>query len=212
MTSIKYYAVLIVTLANLKLCTNQVLQFGPCVERATVKFFDVENFLGLWYEIERFPTWYEGYTQCAYRRFQACGRRIEIEHSFVRDNVRFILHVNSSYAPGDEAIFKFKKNNLDPIGIPLTVIATDYKTYAVTYGCRNDENLDIKYISASILSREKTLAPEILEIAYKEVNSLPYASTVYLEPVEHDKEKCSHHWTAHVNAENTEEDEYESLC
>lgn len=78
----------------------------------------------MWYEIERFPAWYEEFTQCAYKRFQACGRKIEIEYSFVRDGVQFILHVNSTYAPGDDAVFTFEKNNIGMLKKGQLVILT----------------------------------------------------------------------------------------
>ncbi|KPJ17085.1 Lopap [Papilio machaon] len=211
MNARKCFTFLVFVFIHVKLSTNQVLLFGTCVEVETVKFFDIERFLGLWYEIERFPAWYEGFGHCAYKRFQACGRRIEIEHSFVRNDIHYILHVNSTYAPGNDAIFKFKKNNIDPLSIPLSILATDYTNYAVVYGCKNNETLDIKYISAWILSREKNLSPEILETAYREINSIPYASTVYLEQVLQNEEKCVHHWTAHVHAEDVIDEEDDEL-
>lgn len=70
------------------------------------------QFLGVWYEIARFPTWYEHFGACAYKTIQYCGRRIEIEHVFVRDGIQFVLHVNSTYYPGDEAVFTIQENNI----------------------------------------------------------------------------------------------------
>ncbi|CAH2044961.1 unnamed protein product, partial [Iphiclides podalirius] len=202
---------LILTAIQLKLSSNQVLQFGPCGKVQPVKFFDLEKFLGLWYEVERFPAWYEESAKCASKRFQACGRRIEIEYAFVRDAIQYILHVNSTYIPGDDAVFTFEKNNIDPVGIPLSVIATDYTNYAILYGCRMNEQLDIKYISAWILSRSKILPSHILETAYREINSLSYVSTAYLEPVDQNDSNCAHHWTAHVHAEDAKEEEKDEL-
>lgn len=31
---------------------------------------------------------------------------------FVRDGIQFVLHVNSSYTPGDEAVFAIQQNNI----------------------------------------------------------------------------------------------------
>ncbi|CAK1583862.1 unnamed protein product [Parnassius mnemosyne] len=211
MYNINCFTILMFVLVNSKLCHNQILQFGTCAEVETMKFFNLEKFLGVWYEIERIPIWYEEHAQCAYKRFQACGRRIEIEYGFVREGIQFILHVNSSYAPGDEAVFTLEKNNIDPLGIPLSVIATDYTNYAVVYGCRNNEELDIKYFSAWILSRYKILAPEILETAYRDINSIPYISTAYLEQVQQNEETCKCHWTAHVQAEDNKEVQRDEL-
>ncbi|CAG9565664.1 unnamed protein product [Danaus chrysippus] len=43
---------------------------------------------------------------------QKCGRRIEFQHSFVKDSIEYVLHVNSTYAPGAEAVFDIQKNNI----------------------------------------------------------------------------------------------------
>ncbi|KOB68096.1 Biliverdin binding protein-I, partial [Operophtera brumata] len=161
-------------------------------------------FLGQWYEVARFPTWYENYGACAYKRIQYCGRRIEIEHVFVRDGIQYVLHVNSSYTPGDEAVFAIQENNIDPVGIPLNVISTDYTNYALVYGCRNNTEIDLKYINAWVLSRKPTLAEDILLKVYSELNAVPNANVAFLETVEQREEKCRFYWTAHVQAVDTD--------
>ncbi|KAJ0173503.1 hypothetical protein K1T71_010652 [Dendrolimus kikuchii] len=198
--SIVFVLVLIITI-----CGAQVIQFGTCADVETMKYFDVERFQGTWYEIQRFPTWYEDYGQCAYKTFDYCGREMEIGHGFIRDGVEFVLHLNSTYSPGDEAIFHIAKNNIDPLGIPLSVIKTDYTNYAILYGCRSNEELDIKYILAWILSRERTLESDLLSEAQLILNSLPSADAAYLQTVEQSEEKCSFHWTAHVQATYNED-------
>uniref|UniRef100_A0A2H1VRJ6 SFRICE_003430 n=1 Tax=Spodoptera frugiperda TaxID=7108 RepID=A0A2H1VRJ6_SPOFR len=188
-------------------CGGQVLQFGKCPDVKTMQYFDVEAFLGQWYEIERFPIWYEQYGDCAYKRLQYCGRRVEIEHVYVRDGVQFVLHLNTTYIPGHEAVFEIHESNIDPIGIPFSVISTDYKNYAVVYGCKNNESLGLKYISAWILSRQSTLPEEYLKLAYRDVNSVPYVSQIYMEKVNHSASRCTSHWTAHIQPIYFNEDE-----
>ncbi|KAM3960490.1 insecticyanin-A [Aphomia sociella] len=183
----------------------QVLQFGECPDVETMKYFDLERFLGLWYEIERFPAWYEHSGHCAYKRIQACGRKVEIEHAYVKDGIQYVLHVNSSYTPGDKAVFIIEESNIDPIGIPFSVINTDYENYAVVYGCKYNENMDIKYISGWILSRSLTLSPEQQMQARMELNSLPFANAAYLERVNQGENDCTHHWVAHIQSESINE-------
>lgn len=202
MMSRKLFSINLLLILSGELCRAQVLQFGECAEVETMQYFDLEKFLGEWYEVERFPTWYEQYGNCAMKRLQYCARRIEIEHIFVRDGIQFVLHLNSTYAPGDDAIFVIQENNIDPVGIPLSVISTDYANYAVIYGCKTNEELDIKYLLAWILSRTPSLSDDILKKAYQELNSIPFASVAYLEKVDHSDKQCYHYWTAHVDAEN----------
>ncbi|XP_063387497.1 lopap-like [Cydia fagiglandana] len=187
------------------LCVAQILKFGTCPDVKTMKYFELEKFLGVWYEIERFPTWYEDQGDCAYKRISACGRHIEIEHVYVKDGIEYVLHVNTTYSAGDEAVFVIQESNIDPMGIPISVLTTDYTNYAVIYGCRNSEEMNLMYISAWIASRSSTLDPETLDKARRELSSIPFASAAYLERVE--QEKCSFHWTAHVEAVVTHVDE-----
>ncbi|KAJ8723726.1 hypothetical protein PYW07_007706 [Mythimna separata] len=189
------------------MCYGQVLQFGPCVEVKTMQYFDLEEFLGQWYEIERFPIWYEQSGDCAYKRIQHCGRRVEIEHVYVRDGIQFILHLNTTFAPGDEAVFVIPESNIDPVGIPLTVLTTDYRNYAIVYGCKTSDTLGLKYITAWIMSRQPTLPEEFLQKAYHEINSLPSVSSIYLEKVDQSAARCQAHWTAHVQAVNYTNDD-----
>ncbi|CAH2266873.1 jg8934 [Pararge aegeria aegeria] len=165
-----------------------------------MEYFEIERFLGKWYTVQRVPSWYEEYGQCAYKLIQQCGRSIEFQHRSIRNGVEYVLHINSTYAPGDEAVFDIQRNNIDPFGIPLSIIKTDYTNYAIVYGCKNNQLLQMKYVLAWVLARNTTLPPEILDNAYKELNLLPAISLAYMETVEHSQELCSYHWTAHVQA------------
>ncbi|KAF9816949.1 hypothetical protein SFRURICE_016830 [Spodoptera frugiperda] len=160
-------------------CGGQVLQFGKCPDVKTMQYFDVEAFLGQWYEIERFPIWYEQYGDCAYKRLQYCGRRVEIEHVYVRDGVQFVLHLNTTYIPGHEAVFEIHESNIDPIGIPFSVISTDYKNYAVVYGCKNNESLGLKYIFSLGFNRGNPLY--LNELLIGSECELVYVAAIYME-------------------------------
>ncbi|CAH0400612.1 unnamed protein product [Chilo suppressalis] len=194
LTLIVFY-VTIIAIINHVNC--QMLNFGPCPIVETVNFFDIERFLGSWYVIERYPTWYED-GQCSHKRFEACGRRIEIEHVFIREGVQFVLQVNSSYNPGDEAVFQMQDNIIERIGIPIEVVATDYSEHALLYGCKYHPYHNIKYTLAWILSRNQTLPEQTINDLKTTFNKIPYSSLSFLERVRHDSDICAHSWTAHV--------------
>ncbi|CAH0728584.1 unnamed protein product, partial [Brenthis ino] len=197
-----YYVVVLTFILNLQtLSDGQVILFGNCTDVETMKYFEIERFLGKWHQIERFPSWYEESGDCSYKLIEQCGRRIEFQHTYVKNRIQYVLHINSSYAPGDEAVFYIPENNIDPLGIPLSIITTDYTNYAIVYGCTFNETSNLKHVVAWILSRNTTLQPDLLNKAYQELNVLPSGGIAYLEKVNQDDKSCYHNWSAHVYAE-----------
>ncbi|KAG7297775.1 hypothetical protein JYU34_018517 [Plutella xylostella] len=203
--------IVLTCLLSVRYSLTQVIQFGSCPQVDTVRYFQLEKFLGRWYEIERYPAWYEKAGRCAYKELKQCGRRISIQHVFVRDDIEYVLHTNSTYDRGAEAVFVVAGNNVDPIGIPFLVVATDYANFAVVYGCVDNIDENLKYLSTWILSRERTLDAARMKEAYDVIRSIPGSSPVYLQTVEHDDRKCAHIWTAHVHAQNMTASEFEEI-
>ncbi|XP_026763826.2 apolipoprotein D-like [Galleria mellonella] len=199
---LKTIYLIVTVILRFELSNTQILHFGKCAEVETMRYFDLERFLGIWYEIERFPTWYEENGHCAHKRIQACGRTVVIEHYFIRNGIQYVLQMNSTYSPGDEAVFEIEESNIDPVGIPFSVITTDYDNYAIVYGCKYNEHIHIKYISAWILSRTSTLSPELREQARSELTSIPFANAAYLQTVEQGERYCTYHWTAYVQTQD----------
>ncbi|VVC88559.1 unnamed protein product [Leptidea sinapis] len=140
-----YRNIFVVSLALIEIICGQVLQFGQCQDVNTVQYFQIDKFLGKWYVIESFPIRYERNAHCSYKIFELCDRVLEIQHGSVADEVHHIIHMNSTYSPGDDAVFRIQANNIDPVGIPLSVVSTDYTNYSVLYGCRVNEHLQLKY-------------------------------------------------------------------
>ncbi|CAD0204035.1 unnamed protein product [Chrysodeixis includens] len=183
------------------------MQFGHCAVVQPMALFEVDKFTGQWFVIERFPNWYENDGACAYQRIQYCARTVAIEHAYVKDGIQYILHMNSSYTPGAAAVFGVQENSVDLVGMPLTIVTTDYSNYAVVHGCRYDSGMRLKYISAWILSREPTLPEDLLSQARTKLTSIPYANVAYLKPVDQSEDKCKSYWTAHVTAVNINKEE-----
>ncbi|XP_032521565.2 lopap-like [Danaus plexippus] len=200
-----FFNVLLLVL-SLHLCAGQTILFGACENVETMKYFELERFLGKWYEIERIPSWYDDDAMCSYKIIQRCGRRIEFQHGFVKDSIQYILHVNSTYTPGAEAVFDIQKNNIDPFGIPLSIITTDYTNYAIMYGCKVNPELNLKYVLAWVLSRNKTLSSKLLDEAHQRLMTIPSTSLAYFHPVSHSEKLCDHMWSAHVHAHHHEAD------
>ncbi|XP_038206912.1 lopap-like [Zerene cesonia] len=192
--------IFIVLFTVFQVIVGQILQFGECRNVKTMELFQIDKFLGKWYVIEKFPLWYEVDGHCAYKVVQLCGRRVRIQNGFVKGDIQYIIHVNSTYSSGDDAVFPIEENNVDPVGVPLNVISTDYTNYSVLYGCRVNGNLQLKYVNAWILSRSRTLSADLLMEARYQLKLLPDASNVYLKKENHSD--CSYQWTAEIHALN----------
>lgn len=128
-----------------------------------------------------------------------CGRRIDIEHKYVKNEIEYIIQLNSTYAPGDDAVFEVRPTNVDPIGMPLSVLATDYNNYAILFGCKSNDQFRIRYITAWILSRHPYLDPDTLDQALKFLNTIPMANNAHFLDVRHDNKTCTYNWTAQIN-------------
>ncbi|GBP17939.1 hypothetical protein EVAR_7932_1 [Eumeta japonica] len=126
--------------------------------------------------------------------------REEVDNKYVRRGhvVHHVVAVGA-FVYVDRAVDAFEDK--DPVAIPMSVVATDYQNYAVIYGCKQNDELAFKYVSAFILSRRRSLTEQILENARNVINTLPHSSTIYLETVSQSNDDCDRYWTAHVQAE-----------
>ncbi|KAM6953757.1 uncharacterized protein FYW47_014360 [Aplochiton taeniatus] len=144
----------IVLLLLLPLVSAQTFHLGPCPNPKVQPNFDVNRYLGKWYEIERLPAVFES------------GKCIEANYALRTDGTIRVL--NSQTVDGvrstgegtaaiqdleDQAKLGVSFSYLTPYS-PYWVLTTDYTGYVVVYGCTDILRL-FRFEFAWILSRSR---------------------------------------------------------
>ncbi|MCJ8745925.1 hypothetical protein PDJAM_G00135840 [Pangasius djambal] len=149
--------------------SSQVFHWGPCPTPMVQPNFDLNRYLGKWYEIEKLPATYEK------------GTCIETTYSLRPDKTIRVVYVRTRKekvrtAEGTAVV----QNQREPakLGVsfsyftpysPYWVLSTDYDSVALLYSCT--DVLRIFHVDyAWILSRSRSLPPETVYHA-KEVFS-----------------------------------------
>ncbi|KAG6455297.1 hypothetical protein O3G_MSEX009120 [Manduca sexta] len=137
-----------------------VIHEGGCPEIKAVENFNLTAYQGVWYEISKLPTNAETGGKCAAAEYTLDGDVVKLKNTHVVDGVQKYLDGTAKLAAdannSGKVVVTFKFGDIVNES-PLSVIATDYSNYAVTYSCRYDEKNKSHQVFAWILSREKKL-------------------------------------------------------
>ncbi|KAJ2953455.1 hypothetical protein O0L34_g1049 [Tuta absoluta] len=160
-----------------------VLFRGQCENITGVANFNIQEYLGVWHEIERYPTGKDN-GECISSDFSSSGSQYQVVDKSVSSwTANFSTSTVS--VSSDGRITRSSGGNTTDVW----VLATDYKTYALLYSC---ENVDDEYrrVWSAKHSRTRTL-PVASEFAIREVmasNQVLY-DQLYL-PVDQSHEAC----------------------
>merc|ERR1711976_111513 len=141
------------------LVSAQNIGFGGCPKDVTVKQgFDIAQYMGRWYEIERIPTIYQTGQYCVFATYtlQDDGH-VEVINAGLDKNGEEVSIVGDAVCSNEQEPAKCGVRFFEdqPYG-NYWVIDTDYKTYSLVYSCQDVSGLASAQ-SAWILSRERTL-------------------------------------------------------
>ncbi|XP_043269905.1 apolipoprotein D-like [Venturia canescens] len=146
----------------------QFPSFGRCPKVDTTADFDLSQYMGRWYEAQRY-----------FSKFEIAGKCIMADYSLTENNTVNMESSKISIITGElwsvkstarvpdttnPSKLKVKLLN-DPIGFETDywVLGTDYKTYAVVYSCYDIQLLKMKY--AWILTRERDAPQTVIDMA-----------------------------------------------
>jgi len=141
---------------------GQVIGFGDCPDVPTQAHLDVSKYLGLWYEIERFPAIFEG-DNCGTANYSLKDNgKINVDNRYIKDGVvhNAIGEANVRDFAKDEATLDVVFSSIGPKG-DYRVIETDYTSYSLVFSCTAAFHL-INTEFAWILTRDPQPDPQVI--------------------------------------------------
>ncbi|XP_045472708.1 apolipoprotein D-like [Harmonia axyridis] len=149
---------------------SQVLSVGSCPKIDSVeKSFDLNKYLGKWYEQEKYFAVFEFDGKCVSATYSlADDGTIKVFNQQIDKLTNKARSIEGTARPQNndkEAKLIVNFNNL-PINIdaPYWVLETDYESYAVVWSCTDLGIFNTKF--AWILTRERNPPSEVLEKAH----------------------------------------------
>ncbi|KAK7108370.1 apolipoprotein D-like [Littorina saxatilis] len=150
--------------------------WGACPEPPVVEDFDINSYVGTWYEYERFPVPYEALIKCGQATYNIIDdTTVSVNNTGIRE-IKIAGRTLSRYRQsasgtatipdpsvpaklvvsfGGQILSYFAKGN-------YWVLATDYTSYALVYSCTSLPFGVAHFDAAWILTRERGVAPEDL--------------------------------------------------
>ncbi|XP_066603884.1 apolipoprotein D-like [Prorops nasuta] len=184
----------IVTLLSvLALASAQIPSLGFCPEYVPMANFDMNRFLGVWYEAERYFQLSEVVSRCVmanYTKGQDGKLRVSNEVTNRFTGIKRILEgeIKPAASKSEEGKLHVKYTT-----IPLTpetkysVLETDYDTYAVMWSCSGIGPVHTQ--NAWVMTRERLPPGEVLQKAYGVLDKYKISKTFFVKT---DQEDCAY--------------------
>ncbi|XP_037612314.1 apolipoprotein Db [Sebastes umbrosus] len=148
----------------LPLVSAQTYRWGQCPTPDVQPNFNLQQYLGRWYEIEKLPASFErGKCIEANYSVRKDGTIRVLNSQFYKEKTRLAEGTAVVQDPRDPARLAVGFSYFAPYS-PYWILSTDYTTVSVVYSCTNI--LNIFYIEyAWILGRSRFLLPETVSYA-----------------------------------------------
>ncbi|XP_069119487.1 apolipoprotein D-like [Argopecten irradians] len=174
--------VVLVLVVDVSVC--QVFGKGKCPAVTVQQTFDLQKYLGDWYEVLKFYVGFEDNTKCTKANYQLKEDghiRVDNKGLSLKDEGKVIEAVGDAYIPDKSEPAKLLVKFAE--GIPYGnywVLDTDYTNYTLIYSCK--EVLGLTHAEFCwILSRERTLAPETQQKLYQKLTGFGVKTDNFLK-------------------------------
>ncbi|XP_069672058.1 apolipoprotein D-like [Periplaneta americana] len=165
--------VMTLLVAGATLTTAQVPALGPCPDIETMQSFDVQRYLGHWYEAERYFALFEFAGKCVSANYTDMGEgRVSIVNrqtsslTGIRSTIEGVVRL---VGRTDESKLSVRFPSLPVlVDAPYWVLGTDYDNYAVVWSCTNFGIFSTR--NAWILTRSRHPTLDVMEQAYSVVD------------------------------------------
>ncbi|KAH8238911.1 hypothetical protein KR038_006202, partial [Drosophila bunnanda] len=141
---------------------------GKCPDVKVMDTFDVEAYMGIWYEQSKYPFAFEIGKKCIYANYGIIDNStVSVVNSAINRFTGLPTNITGKakvIAPAQLAVAFYPNQQLTKAN--YQVLGTDYESYAVVYSCTNVTSLaNIKIVW--ILTRERQPSAETIETAKK---------------------------------------------
>ncbi|XP_011639852.1 apolipoprotein D-like [Pogonomyrmex barbatus] len=197
------FAKIILTLSVLAWASAQIPNLGFCPEYIPMANFNMQRFMGVWYEAERYFQLSEVVSRCVmtnYTRGSDGKYRVinQVTNRFT--GIKRILEgeIKPPASKAEEGKLQVKYTT-----IPLTpetkysVLETDYDSYAVLWSCQGIGPVHAQ--NAWVMTRERIPSGKVLQQAYGVLDKYKISKTFFVKT---DQSEC-----AYLDAPPTEEPE-----
>jgi len=164
--------------------------FKSCPQVETKADFDLGKYMGRWYEIEKYPNWFEkGSCNGAEYKLKPEGG-VAVNNSEILDNGKPNFAIGQARQDPSSNIashLQVRFSKWQPWGQYL-VLDTDYDSFTVVYSCTNLLVARLEFLW--VMSRERSLSAENRSSIYKMLDNYGI-STSSLEAANQDATLCA---------------------
>ncbi|XP_033307424.1 uncharacterized protein LOC117209457 [Bombus bifarius] len=166
-TMLRIYLLLIIA----SVAIAQVPFLGSCPTVETIQNFDMERYLGKWYEIEKYFAFFEFGGKCVTATYNITDDSNSI--NILNKQISALTGVSSSIEGVGKPVLKVEDAKLTvsfpsmplPLDAPYWILDTDYTTYSVVWSCSNFGVFSTRNVW--IMAREPKPLVSVLEKAYQ---------------------------------------------
>ncbi|XP_063825525.1 apolipoprotein D-like isoform X2 [Ostrinia nubilalis] len=184
MSLIKKIVVFLCGVISLDMCAAQVLLPGSCPNVSVVQDFNASQYLGKWYEQEKYFFIFELGGKCVIAEYEDKGNgTISVKNeeiNVLKGNKKTSIELVGTLENPNEGRLAVSFP-LAPNGFaaPYLIVGTDYTGYAVVNSCISFGLFNLSY--AWILTRDQTPSDSVMQAAYDVVDKNGIARKYFLK-------------------------------
>ncbi|XP_050680690.1 apolipoprotein D-like [Leptidea sinapis] len=171
-------------LVLLATASAQIPSLGWCPDYQPMANFNMNRFLGNWYEAERYFTVSELATRCVNTKYEATPEGRIIVSNEITNSLTGLKRVMDGTLENigreGEGRLVVKYSSLPvPYDSEFSVLGTDYDNYAVMWSCSGIGPVHIQ--NAWLLTRERLAPPAVLQSAYAVLDKYKLSRTFFVK-------------------------------
>ncbi|KAG7205485.1 hypothetical protein KM043_007472 [Ampulex compressa] len=184
---------LAIALSALALAAAQVPNLGYCREYVPMADFDMNKFLGVWYEAERYFQLSEVISRCVMSNYTLepdgklrVSNEVRNRYTGIKRILEGEIKQPSSKADAGKLLIKYTTIPFAP-ETKYSILETDYDSFAVLWSCTNIGPLHTQ--NAWLMTRERLPPGEVMQKAYGVLDKYKISKTFFVKT---DQEDCSY--------------------